>query len=1390
MKKEDIESIYPLSPIQQGILFHILAAPESGMYFEQFSRIWPFPVISPHIFQEALQRMLERHTILRTAFYWEEAEQPLQVVHKNVKITISHLDWQNLSIEDQEKELEILMKKDRQQGFNLRQPPLLRITLIRLAQETYRILWSHHHLLLDGWSFYLLFEEFIEASKAVSENREAIFPPALPYRNYITFIRQQDMTQAESYWKRYLKRFTHPNIFGIDKNPQALMVKQEEEYEEIQTLLSSLFSKALQTFCRENRLTLSTLLQAAWALLVSHYSGQEDIVFGSTVSGRPPGLSGVETMIGVFINTLPVRTRISAQESVSGWLKEFQQQQVEGRQYESTPLVQIQGWSDVHRGMPLFHSIVVVESYPVQSYGQLARMKNLKVFQRTNYPLTLVMEPGEEIMIRLTYDRQRFNKESIEKILLHYQNILRQIPANVQNDISSISLLTQEEKEKIQKEWNPYREFPQTKCVHELFEEQAARTPEKIAVSFENKTFTYKELNEASNQLAHALQSSGIAPESLVGLAMEPSVELIVGILGILKAGGAYIPMDPHYPSERLHFMMEDTQASVVVTQPNLCDKIPATKAKIFSIDPDFKVLQDYSKQNLPCQAKPENLIYIIYTSGSTGKPKGVLITHQNVARLFDATQSWYSFHSDDVWTLFHSYAFDFTVWEIWGALLYGGRLVVVPHAIRRSFDLFYELLVKEKVTVLNQTPSSFYQLILAEEAREVKEDLSLRYVIFGGEALKIENLRPWFKTHGDQKPRLINMYGITETTVHVTYRPISKEDLGSHCSSVIGVPIPDLYVYLLNQYKQFVPIGVPGEIYVGGHGVARGYLHRDELTRERFIPDPFSDRPDARLYKSGDMARYLPDGGLDFLGRGDHQFKVRGFRVEPGEIESILKQHKGIRDAVVLLKEYAPGDNRVVSYLIPDTQHSSIVCNWLEMEKQGKTKDKQHYELPNGMRIFHKNKNETDFLYKEIFGEKSYLRYGITVQKGDTILDIGANIGLFSLMVSQICPDVKIYAFEPIPAVHDILRLNMELYSPAAKTFCCGISENRREARFIYYPYVSILSGQSANPGEVRDVVKNFILSQQKEEGTEMTPEQMEELLSARLKSEEITCSFYSLSDILRENSIERVDLLKIDVEKSELSVLMGIEEKDWPRIQQIVLEVHDVEGILEKIQGILSRQGFQISTEKETSLEATNLYNIYAWREQKESSKKAQPYIWQSPDHLVSDVRNFAKNRLPEHMVPSNFVLLDSFPLTVNGKLDHDALFSLEKARSGMEKWVAPQSELEQKIALIWQQVLQQPKIGIDDSFFDLGGHSLLLVRVYSQLKQIVKRPFTMTELFEYPTIRTLAKHLSQPLESSMSMDATEERAKKQQEAMQQQKKLMQKARTQKQEDTQEED
>ncbi|MEH1853286.1 MAG: amino acid adenylation domain-containing protein [Nostoc sp.] len=500
---------------------------------------------------------------------------------------------------------------------------------------------------------------------------------------------------------------------------------------------------------------------------------------------------------------------------------------------------------------------------------------------------------------------------------------------NLERDNLTVSILKESEKKLLDECNHAQNDYFQQACIHHLFEAQVELTPEAVAVVFEEQQLTYRELNIKANQLAQYLQNLGVGPDVLVGICVERSLEMIVGLLGILKAGGAYAPLDPNYPVDRLAFILEDAQVSVLLTQKHLLNNLPQNHTQVLCLDSEREILSQYSSENPESSVISENLAYIIYTSGSTGKPKGVLINHSNIVRLFKATEHWYHFNQQDVWTLFHSFAFDFSVWEIWGALIYGGRLVVVPYLVSRSPEAFYELLCKEKVTVLNQTPSAFQQLIHTEQTITDSGNLTLRWVIFGGEALEIQSLKPWFTRHGYESPRLVNMYGITETTVHVTYRPITEDDLSPGAGSVIGCPIPDLQLYLLDEHKQLVTVGVPGEMYVGGAGLARGYLNRPDLTAKAFIANPLSNNPQARLYKTGDLARYLPNGDIEYLGRIDHQVKIRGFRIELGEIEREIAQHPEVRETVVLARQEETGEKQLVAYVVPH-QNSSYTSNQL----------------------------------------------------------------------------------------------------------------------------------------------------------------------------------------------------------------------------------------------------------------------------------------------------------------------------------------------------------------------------------------------------------------------------------------------------------------------------
>jgi len=950
MGKANIEDFYPLSPLQQGILFHSLDVPGSGVYCGQMLCELKGN-LNLSAFEQAWQQAIDRHSILRTGFVWQGVKEPVQVVHRQVKLPITHHNWRELDHDDLATKLESLRQCDRAQGFNLSQPPLTRLSLIHLAEDDFRLLWTHHHLLLDGWSLPLLFQEVISAYQTLTLGQSLALAAPRPYRDYIVWLQQQDLTVAERFWRQQLQGFTAPTSLQVDRKSKHLDIEVSGCGRQ-QRQLSSTATTALQNLARQHQLTLNTLIQGAWALLLNRYSREEDVVFGVTSAGRPADLVGVESMLGLFINTLPLRVEVQPETSLLPWLQRLQAQQAAVRQYEYSPLMQVQRWSEVPQGMPLFESIVEFQNYPLdttlgKSLDNLA-IGQVHTFEQTNYPLTVLAVSGTTLELRILYDRQRFEDDTITRMLGHLQTLLEGMVTQPTQNLGQLPLLTATEQQQLLVEWNQtQREFPQDLCIHELFEQQAQRTPDATAVVFADQSLTYTQLNQQASQLAHYLQQQGVEPETLVGLCVERSLEMVVGLLGILKAGGAYVPLDPAAPADRLAFMLTDSQAPILLTQASLLPHLPQHTAQVICLDRDWPAIQACSPIDscrpcggenpesihvAPAGAKipnPSSLAYVIYTSGSTGKPKGVLVGHSNVTRLFAATADWFKFTEQDVWTLFHSYAFDFSVWELWGALLYGGRLVVVPYEVSRDPDAFYELLCQEKVTVLNQTPSAFRQLIQAETVKGGGPAvLNLRWIIFGGEALELSSLKPWCDRHGDQVPQLVNMYGITETTVHATYRPINQADIESTSGSVIGRALPDLQLYVLDPQQQPVPIGVAGELYVGGSGVTRGYLNRPELTAERFIANPFCSSAQ-RLYRSGDLARYLANGDLEYLGRIDTQVKLRGYRIELGEIEAVLRQHPDVQDALVLIWEDQPGDQRLVAYVVLSNPSHLLKANY-----------------------------------------------------------------------------------------------------------------------------------------------------------------------------------------------------------------------------------------------------------------------------------------------------------------------------------------------------------------------------------------------------------------------------------------------------------------------------
>ncbi|MDA9762164.1 amino acid adenylation domain-containing protein [Desulfobacterales bacterium] len=931
MGKEKSHLTYPLSPLQRGMLFHSLTSENSGVDIEQITFTLNEP-LEVSIFAEAWNIILQCHEVLRTRFKWEDLDEPVQFVEPQMHFIPRYFDLKGASLEEKNQKVEGLIRDDRFEGFDMAVAPLMRVSIIQLDQLEFQVIWTFHHILLDGRSFLIVLKDLFNTYDSIMEGRQpnVIVPP--PYRKYINFLKQIDNKKAEAFWKGHLNGFTAPTPIGLGRpKERSGVVAGATSAEEF--VISEAVTLKLRRFAEANNVTLNNLFQGAWALLLHHYSGENDIVFGSTRACRHSGVPGSEKMVGLLINTVPVRIKFEEDISLSSFLEQVRKINTDLREYENTPLPSIMRWSSVPSGHPLFESLVVFENYLLNSALQVQggkwAFRKFNYRGQTNFPITLIGYADKTLTARIEYDINRLDQKAARRMIGHFKTLLVSMMNNTDLPAAALKYITTAELDELRdKNTHPCLEEV-NQCIQNRFESFADRYPDKIAVVFDQDRLTYGELNNRANLVANRLITMGLKPGTLIGLCFERSLEMIIGILGVLKAGGAYVPLDPAYPIERIKYIIKDAQVPVILTQRSLNLQFQFKSIEtvmIDSVDHNLKNDSDNFVGNPLTEVTPGSLAYVIYTSGSTGNPKGVLITHANVMRLFSATDHWFEFNRDDVWTLFHSYAFDFSVWEIWGALLFGGRLIVVPYWTSRSPEEFIRLLAKEEVTVLNQTPSAFRQLAQAEKATNIQENLALRYIIFGGEALELKSLEPWIERHGDSKPQLINMYGITETTVHVTYRPITRKDVLGAQGSVIGQPIPDLQLYLLNSHMQPVPIGVIGEMYVGGSGLGLGYLNRPELTRDRFIPNPFDKNSSYRLYKTGDLARYLPNYDIEYIGRADFQVQIKGFRIELGEIESAISEHPAISESVVVATDNFDDRKQIVAYFVSKNGNKNFV--------------------------------------------------------------------------------------------------------------------------------------------------------------------------------------------------------------------------------------------------------------------------------------------------------------------------------------------------------------------------------------------------------------------------------------------------------------------------------
>jgi amino acid adenylation domain-containing protein len=914
---KNIEAIYPLSSMQQGMLFHSLYNPESKAYLTQIqiSLQGNLDILD---LEKAWCKVVERHPALRTVFVWKNPKQPLQIVQKQVNVPWVNLDWSSLSSDVQQEQLHTFRQSDQDEYFALDKAPLTRFTLISMGNKSYELIWSSHHILADGWSLSVIMEEVWQFYTAINKGETLYLSPTRPYRDYIGWLQQQDIKQAEIYWRKNLQGFTATTPLQVDNLHRKKDISREYNHKYFS--FSAEETASLKNLAQENYLTLFTLIQAAWGILLSRYSGEADVVFGATISGRPPALSGVELMVGLFVNTLPVRVKIPEDMGILPWLKQLQQEQIEREEYGHTPLVEIQGWSDIPRGQSLFESFVVFNNLPLgQELGkadhdlQITKTKNTG---HADYPLTLIVTPEKELKLNLIYAGDRFDHGTIERMAGHLQTLLLGIVANPQSLPGKLPLLTpQEEKFLLVDSNQTAAENLLQENIHELVTKWSETTPDAVALVFADQKLTYRELNNRANQLAHYLQKLGVGADIPVGLCLERGLEVAIAILAILKAGGVCVPLDSNYSPERLGLILADTEVPVLITQSNLqallqCD-FPHHR---LILDQEWTQINLENKTNPSTQITSENLAYIIYSSGSTGKPKGIETPHYCLTNLLahHLTKM-----ACGVGVLqFASLGFDVNFHELSVALGTGGTLYMIPEDTRLDLEKLIQLLVSNSIQKVILNVSVLQEL--AEFCRQQPELLknNLREVSATGEQLQItQPIIDLFKQL--KNCCLYNYYGPAEANLVTTYA-FSENPEQWPVYAPIGKAAVNVKVYILDKHFQPVPVGIVGELYVSGYGLARGYFQRPELTKEKFIPNPFDKSPYHRLYKTGDLARYLPDGNIEFLGRIDDLVKIRGYQIDLCEVEAILSKYPRISQAVTTTHGENAKEKFLVAYFIP----------------------------------------------------------------------------------------------------------------------------------------------------------------------------------------------------------------------------------------------------------------------------------------------------------------------------------------------------------------------------------------------------------------------------------------------------------------------------------------
>ncbi|HZP67908.1 MAG TPA: amino acid adenylation domain-containing protein, partial [Rudaea sp.] len=1296
----------------------------------------------------ALREIFRRHEVLRTEFF-ETDDGVRQRVRDEFELPLAILDLSHLPAQELDGEIRRRCLSDLETPFDLTRDLPLRVTLLRRCATEHVLVFNMHHIASDGWSMAILVKEFCASYAAHVEGREPALPPLpVQYADYARWqarhVTKRVLERGIDYWRERLAGAPAVHALPLDRPRPAKATYRGAAHAQ---RLPAELARRIAAFCRTADVTLSMFLQTAFAVLLGRWSNETDVVIGTTVAGRTQ--RETEALIGFFVNSLVFRADLSGNPRFADLLGAAKRQILADFDHQHVPFEALVEALNPERSLsysPLFQVAFSLHNNE-RAQMTLPGLAFSAMAQETttcHFELVLnVLETDDALHLGWVYNRDLFDAAKIANLAESFGVLLTTLLSNPDVAIQEASIVDAAVQSAGLRGAALALGADATFCA--LFDRAAQRHAAADAVISGERRLSYDALREKSDRLARCLADLGIGPGSRVGIYMERCAEMLVAMLGVAKAGAAYVPLEPGHPQPRIRYIVDDADVELLLVSAATANRT-IEGVDVFAMDDavaDDGWLAEFADGAALPHAAADDLAYVLYTSGSTGNPKGVMITHGGLVNYLRYAGEAYLEAQIAAGIVSSPLCFDATITSLLAPLCHGRSIVLLPDDDGVLTALADHLAQDRTAYLFKITPAHLEAL--AHDVAATPASLQKHVLVIGGEQLTGATLAAWRRRL--PAATFVNEYGPTETVVGCsTYfvRPGDAE-IDVDRPVPIGRPIANTTLHVLSPHGLPQPAGCIGELYIGGAGVARGYAKLERMTAERFVRDPFASSTDERLYRTGDLVRMLADGELEFVGRADGQVKIRGYRIELAEIEAMLRRQPAVQDAVVALAGDAE-DKRLVAYVTLDAAAVPAAARMVALRAEPGFAGETCYRVGGGIELCGVNKAETEYLHDEIFVHKVYDKHGITVREGDTIFDVGANIGAYSIFLATRFLRLTIHSFEPIPVVHRRLEANARVFGPdKIHAHCLGLSDAEKCTQFSFYPNVSLYSGIDKGRAENIDIVRTFLVNKTADASEQASAGELETLAEDRLRTERVDVSLSTISAQIERLGIASIDLLKIDVERSELDVLNGIAPEHWPKIRQIVVEVHDVDGAIERVTAMLEGHGFAVVRDQDADLIGTELFNLYARRPApSEPLPDMDASKWRGSHDVTLGLRRELEAALPDYMVPSAFVLIDRIPLTHNGKIDYKKLPAADAA-VGRELYVAPRSAAERTLCELWAKLLKRERVGIHDDFFDLGGHSLLALRMISHVREAFGAELSIRSLFERPTVAELAAGLN---------------------------------------------